>query len=104
MSLDIISDALFSQLLMGGMVGFLIGFAVKKIVGVALVLAGIFFGAVAYVEYNHLITLDYEQFALFINGLLQQAGASFVLPGFLGMNMPLLLSFAAALAFGLKKG
>lgn len=104
MGLELISGLLASQLAIGGLVGFLIGFALKKMVKIALVLAGIFFITLAYLEYNQFITVNYEQFELAINGLLQKAGANFILPKFLAMNMPLLISFVGALAFGFKKG
>ena len=104
MSLELISGLLASQLAIGGLVGFLIGFALKKVTKIALVLAGIFFITLAYLEYNQFITVNYEQFEVAINGMLQKAGANFVLPSFLAMNLPLLVSFGGALAFGFKKG
>ncbi len=104
MSLDLISSLLASQLAMGGLVGFLIGFALKKIMKIALVLAGVFFLTVGYLEYNHYITVNYTQMELEINHLLHKAGTNLVLPSFLAMNVPLLGSFGAALALGLKKG
>jgi len=104
MSLELISGLLASQLAIGGLAGFLIGFALKKITEIAFVLAGIFFITLAYLEYNQFIIVNYEQFELAINGLLQKTGANFSLPSFLAMNLPLLASFGAALAFGFKKG
>jgi uncharacterized membrane protein (Fun14 family) len=104
MSLELIAGPLASQLVIGGLVGFLIGFILKKVVRIAFVLAGIFFITLAYLEYNQIITLNYEQFEPTINNTLQKVGASFVLPSFLAMNLPLLVSFGGALAFGLKKG
>lgn len=95
---------LASQLAIGGLVGFLVGFALKKVTKIALLLAGIFFVTLAYLEYNKFIIVNYEQFELAINGLLQNVGANFVIPSFLAMNLPLLASFGAALAFGFKKG
>jgi len=104
MSLELISGLLASQLAIGGIVGFLIGFALKKVTKIALVLAGIFFVTLAYLEYNQFIIVNYEQFELAINDLLQKVGVNFTLPGFLTMNLPLLVSFGGALAFGFKKG
>ena len=104
MSLELISSLLASQLVIGGLVGFLIGFVLKKVTRIAFVLAGIFFITLAYLEYNQIITLNYEQFELTVNSLLQKAGANFILPSFLAMNLPLLVSFVGALAFGFKKG
>jgi len=104
MSLELISGLLASQLAIGGLVGFLIGFGLKKATKIALVLAGIFFVALAYLEYNQFVIVNYEQLELAINGLLQKAGANLSLPSFLTMNLPLLASFGAALAFGFKKG
>ncbi|MFQ5970345.1 MAG: FUN14 domain-containing protein [Nitrososphaerales archaeon] len=104
MSLDIIAGPLASQLAIGGIIGFLIGFALKKMTKIALVLAGIFFVTLVYLEYNQFITINYEQFELAINGFLQNAGINFALPSFLATNLPLIASFGGALAFGLKKG
>lgn len=104
MSLELISGMLASQLAIGGLVGFLIGFALKKITTIAMVLAGIFFIILAYLEYNQFVIVNYEQFELAINGFLQNTGTNFVLPSFLAMNLPLLVSFGGALAFGFKKG
>ena len=104
MSLELIFGPLASQLTIGGLVGFLIGFVFKKVTKIALVLAGIFFITLAYLEYNQIVTLHYEQFEPTINSLLQKVGANFVLPSFLAMNLPLLVTFGGALVFGLKKG
>jgi len=103
MSLELIAGPLASQLAIGGLVGFLLGFILKKITKIALVLAGIFFITLAYLEYTQIITLNYEQFEPTINSLLQKVGANFVIPSFLAMNLPLLVSFVGALAFGFKK-
>ncbi|MFY3741213.1 MAG: putative membrane protein (Fun14 family) [Candidatus Nitrosomirales archaeon] len=104
MSFDLISSLLASQLAIGGLVGFLIGFALKKITKIALVLAGIFFITIAYLEHGKFINVNYEQFELAINNMLQQFGSNLILPSFLAMNLPLIASFGGALAFGLRKG
>jgi uncharacterized membrane protein (Fun14 family) len=104
MSMEIISSLLASQLAIGGLVGFLIGFAFKKITKIAFVLAAVFFVSIAYLEYNKVVTLNYEQFEVLVNNIIQKAGANFVLPSFLAMNLPLLVSFGGAMVYGLKKG
>lgn len=103
MSLELIVGPLASQLAIGGIAGFLVGFALKKVTKIALVLAGIFFITLVYLEYNQFITINYEQFELAINGFLQKAGINFAVPSFLATNLPLLASFGGALAFGFKK-
>lgn len=104
MTLEMLWGMLASQLVIGALVGFLIGFVFKKITKVAIALAVIFFMTLAYLEYNQFIIINYEQFALSVNGLLQKVGTNFVLPSFIATNLPLLASFGSALALGFKKG
>src|SRR3712207_8950101 len=47
----------------GGIAGFLIGYALKKGIKIILGIAGLFLGALAYLNYKGLVTVDWERIA-----------------------------------------
>jgi uncharacterized membrane protein (Fun14 family) len=102
--MEVIVGILASQLAMGVLVGFLIGFAMKKITKIALALACVFFLTLAYLEYSNFIAVNYEAVALAVNDLLQKIGAKLVIPAFIASNLPILISFGGAMVLGFKKG
>ncbi|MFQ5920605.1 MAG: FUN14 domain-containing protein [Nitrososphaerales archaeon] len=103
--MELLSGLLASQLAIGGLVGFLMGFALKKMAKIVMVLAGMSMAALLYLEHNQFVSVNYEKFELALQDMLQMADTtSFILPTFLTMNVPLLASFGGAMAIGFKKG
>ena len=51
MSIEIVSPTLFS-IGSGGVIGFLVGFAIKRVIKILAVIAGIFFGVLMYLQKN----------------------------------------------------
>jgi uncharacterized membrane protein (Fun14 family) len=45
----------------GGMVGFLIGFAIKKEMKILAIGAGIFFTALMYLEYQNIVNINWDK-------------------------------------------
>ena len=103
MSTEIFGD-LTAQLGFGAVAGFVVGYAIKKILKFLLVLLGVFFAAMQYLAFEGFITINYGRFEkIFIN-----LGSSLVgeisLPDFLTTNIPFAGSFAVGLTLGIKKG
>jgi len=97
--------SLATQLGFGGVTGFIVGYAVKKILKFLVVLIGIFFVALQYLAYQGFITINYEKFEQAFRGL--SFGATIgvePLPAFITANVPFLGSFVAGLAIGMAKG
>ena len=60
MSIESISPTLFS-IGSGGLIGFLVGFAIKRIFKILAVLVGLFLGALIYFESQGLISINWER-------------------------------------------
>jgi uncharacterized membrane protein (Fun14 family) len=45
----------------GGIVGFLIGFMLKRIMKILAVIAGVFFAALLYLESQHIVNVNWEK-------------------------------------------
>ena len=56
MSIESISPTLFS-IGSGGLIGFLVGFAIKRIFKILAVLAGLFFGSLIYLQSQNIISI-----------------------------------------------
>lgn len=103
MSTEIFGD-LIAQFGFGGVTGFVVGFAVKKILKFLLVLLGIFFVALQYLAFEDYITINYGRFEKIFTSLASGFVGGFDVPSFLTTNIPFAGSFAVGLALGLKKG
>lgn len=60
MSIENISPALFS-IGSGGVIGFLIGFAIKRVMKILAVVAGVFFGALIYLQSQTIINIHCDK-------------------------------------------
>jgi uncharacterized membrane protein (Fun14 family) len=60
MSLDNIPPALFTTG-SGGIVGFLIGFALKKVMKIVAVIFGLFFTALMYLQYQGILAINWDK-------------------------------------------
>jgi uncharacterized membrane protein (Fun14 family) len=100
----------------GGFLGFLTGYAIKKIIKIIIVVAGLLVGIMYYLQYNGLIALNWAKFeATLGNALTNFNGFSLNTPFLPGISdqildaisnsgIPLTGGFAAGFAFGLSKG
>jgi uncharacterized membrane protein (Fun14 family) len=99
----------------GGIAGFLIGYALKKGIKIILGIAGFFLGALAYLNYKGLVTVDWERIASVSNKAISElslgsanyassAMDSQVVPTMMNFGVPLTGSFAAGFIVGCLKG
>lgn len=96
-----------TQLGFGGGIGFVIGFAIKKLVKLILVAVGLFFLGLQLLAYQGYITINWEKFQISIANLadkLPEYAVGSPIPDFLIFGMPFGASFALGFFFGLKKG
>src|SRR4026208_711438 len=54
----------------GDIVGFLIGFALKRIMKILAVIAGVFFAALLYLESQHIVNVNWDKLQTISNGVL----------------------------------
>ena len=54
----------------GGIVGFLVGFALKWIMKILAVIAGVFFAALLYLESQHIVNLNWDKLQTISNSVL----------------------------------
>ena len=108
MTVEIIPSALLS-LGSGGIVGFVIGFALKKVVKILAIIAGIFLGSLIYLQSQSIIAVRWEKLHSIlqstlpiINNSISDAGLANSITGIIGM--PLLGGLSAGLVLGLAKG
>ena len=88
----------------GGVGGFLVGFALKKAAKVIAVIVGLFFLSVQYLAYENIISIDYSALQAFANELLgQTTGAQTWLTDFI-VHAPFGAAFIGGLYLGLQKG
>jgi uncharacterized membrane protein (Fun14 family) len=87
------------QLGIGGIGGFFVGYAVKKITRIAIII-GVFAFSLIYLAYTNVINVDYDELLKFFGLAGPVVG---MLTPFLSA-LPFLGSFIVGLWFGLKKG
>src|SRR6266516_4095660 len=54
----------------GGIVGFLVGFALKRIMKILAVIAGVFFAALLYLESQHIVNINWDKLQIISNSVL----------------------------------
>jgi uncharacterized membrane protein (Fun14 family) len=98
---------------LGGVVGFLLGYALKKIAKILAFIVGLFFAAILYFESNGIMNINWDKLqgiaqstVSSLTGLITTAGngnSSALLP-ITNLGLPLTGSAAAGFAFGFMKG
>lgn len=97
----------------GGIIGFLIGYALKKIAKILAVIVGVFFAAILYFESNGIININWDKLQSIAQstlssfmGLITTAanGNSSTLLPIASLGLPLTGSAAAGFAIGFMKG
>src|SRR5437764_11415772 len=60
----------------GGIVGFLVGFALKRIMKILAVIAGVFFAALLYLESQHIVNVNWDKLQTISNSVLSTIAAT----------------------------
>ncbi|RLI26260.1 MAG: hypothetical protein DRO52_02750 [Candidatus Hecatellales archaeon] len=96
---------LLMQLGFGGGIGFVIGFALKKLLKIILVLLGIYFVSLFYLAHEGFITINYEKFSELYEALTEKLlHGGFTVPAFLTSHLPFAGAFILGLGLGFKVG
>jgi uncharacterized membrane protein (Fun14 family) len=100
---EIVSPLVF-QLGIGGVGGFVVGFALKKLSKLVLFLTGLFILALIYLSTQGIINVDYASLFSALSGLIGSAGSAFSwLVGVISL-LPFAGSFIVGFLLGLKIG
>ena len=103
-SLSNLLTPLVGELGIGGVGGFLVGFALKKAAKILAVIVGLFALGLQYLAYENIISIDYTALQVFANELLgQTTGAQTWLTDFI-VYAPFGAAFIGGLYLGLQKG
>ena len=92
------------QLGVGGITGFIVGYAIKKIVKILAIIAGIFFLVLIYLGHMGIINVNYDKLTQLLEGLKGTVGGAsqWLVP--IIANLPFAGSFLFGVGLGLKKG
>jgi uncharacterized membrane protein (Fun14 family) len=98
----------------GFFIGFIMGYAIKKVIKLAAVIVGLFFAALAYLEYQRILNVDWHKFqAISQNGIDWVSDALRRVSGTIGtshpaplsnIGIPLISSVSAGFVLGLARG
>jgi len=91
---------LICPLTIGGIGGFFAGYAVKKVLKIAMLL-GVFAFAIAYMVYTNVISIDTSQLTGTLSGFADRVGSFGLTP--LISTLPFIASFAVGFILGMKK-
>jgi len=100
---EVFAPILF-QLGAGGILGFIVGYAIKKVLKILAVVAGLFALALIYLAYIDIISVNYGKLTEAIERLLSGLGEASQLVSPIVANLPFAGSFLVGAALGLKKG
>jgi uncharacterized membrane protein (Fun14 family) len=108
LSVESISPTLFS-IGSGGVIGFIAGFAIKKVMKILAIIAGVFFAALMYLQSQGIVNINWDKLQSVsqatittIANSLTDSGQISAIAGNLGI--PLTEGLAAGFAIGLMKG
>jgi len=92
---------LIGPLTIGGIGGFFVGYAAKKVLKIAMLL-GVFVFAIAYMVYTNVISIDTSQLTGTLSEFADRIGYFGLTP--LIYTLPFIASFAVGFIFGIKRG
>jgi len=92
---------LICPLTIGGIGGFFAGYAVKKVLKIAIIL-GVFVFALTYMVYTNVISIDTNQLTGTLSEFADRVGSFGLMP--LVSTLPFIASFAVGFIFGIKRG
>jgi uncharacterized membrane protein (Fun14 family) len=98
-----------TSLISGTVVGILVGYAVKKVLRIVLVILGTFFAALAYLNYQGLLSVNWEKMEIISRGILTTLVDSEITgntanPILSNLGLPLTGGMAMGFALGFVKG
>jgi len=100
---EILTPLVF-QLGAGGIAGFVVGYALKKLAKIVAFILGLFFIALLYLGYTGIINVNYGKLIEAIEGLMRSvAGASSWITAVIAV-LPFAATFAVGFGLGLKVG
>ena len=108
----------------GGLVGFLIGFIIKKLFKILAIVAGVFFAVLIYLEQQGMVNINWDKINVAYHGVLSTVtntitnsttatggiggshttAAASLLPAITNLGIPLTGSMATGFAIGIMKG
>jgi len=104
LSLSNIMTPMISELGVGGVGGFVVGFAIKKVAKIVAIIIGLGFVALQYLSYKGVILIDYDAVRNWMLNLTgQTAGLQSLITDII-LHIPFGASFAFGFYLGLKKG
>jgi len=92
------------QLGIGGVAGFVAGYAIKKITKLILIVIGFFVMVLIYLGYTGIINVNYGKLADAVSGLVGKAGGATSVLVAIVAHLPFAGSFIAAFFIGWKMG
>ena len=99
-----LATPIIAQLGVGGIGGFLVGYAVKKVAKILAILLGLAVVGALYLTYIGVISVNYDKLASAVSSILPQLGKDGDLLVNLAANLPFAGTFILGLVLGLKKG
>ena len=94
---------LLLQFGVGGIGGFLVGYAIKKIIKIIAIILGLFSSAIIYLSYTDIISVNYSKLINLVTDSIPLVNqAPFLTP--IIANLPFAGSFGFGLTYGIKKG
>ena len=100
---ELISPIIY-QVGAGGILGFIAGYAIKKVSKIVAIVAGLFALVLIYLGYTGVINVNYAKLTELIEEWLRGLGEASHLLSPITANLPFAASFAAGAALGLRKG
>lgn len=95
---------LAGELGIGGIGGFCVGYAMKKVAKIVAAVCAVGFLGLQYLAYRGIIAINYSALNSWVMNMLGEAGALQVILTTLLAQMPFGVGFVGGLALGLKKG
>ena len=103
-SLSDVLTPLAGEIGIGGVGGFVVGYALKKIAKIVAIFLGIGFLGLQYLSYKGFISIDYSALQIWILSLLGKSNGVQTWVTDLIIHLPFGAAFAGGFYFGLKKG
>jgi uncharacterized membrane protein (Fun14 family) len=100
---ELISPIVY-QIGAGGILGFIVGYAIKKLLKIIAVIVGLFAIALIYLGYTGIINVDYDKLTVAIKGIIGNLGGAseWITP--IIASLPFAGTFMLGAVIGLKKG
>lgn len=97
-------NVILVQLGIGGIGGFLVGYAVKKVAKILAVILGLGFLSLLYLSYKGIIQISYDRLLGEVESGLELIGIGQSVISSIIANIPFAASFITGFILGLKKG